>query len=79
MTNPFEDDTAAYLALLNDEGQYSLWPAAVAVPAGWTVVHGEDTRQGCRDYIERNWADMRPRSLIAAIEPTQPRPPSQPD
>ncbi|MFC9157343.1 MbtH family NRPS accessory protein, partial [Streptomyces bauhiniae] len=25
-TNPFEDDGADYYVLVNDEGQYSLWP-----------------------------------------------------
>ena len=28
-TNPFEDEDAVYLALINDEGQYSLRPALV--------------------------------------------------
>ena len=35
MTNPFEDDTAEFLVLINDEGQYSLWPAHLDVPLGW--------------------------------------------
>lgn len=34
MTNPFEDADDTYLALVNDEGQYSLWPAFIEVPAG---------------------------------------------
>ena len=34
MTNPFEDDKANYLVLVNEEGQQSLWPAFVDVPAG---------------------------------------------
>ena len=37
MTNPFEDADALYLVLVNDEGQYSLWPAGTAVPAGWVT------------------------------------------
>lgn len=64
MTNPFEDDEARYLVLVNDENQHSLWPAFAEVPAGWTVAHPEDTRQACLDYIEANWVDLRPRSLI---------------
>lgn len=66
MTNPFEDNDGTYLVLINDEGQYSLWPTTIQVPAGWTVVHENDTRQACLDYIEKNWTDMRPRSLIEA-------------
>jgi MbtH protein len=63
-TNPFEDEDGRYFALVNDEGQHSLWPAFADVPDGWTVVHGEDTRKACLDYIEENWTDMRPKSLI---------------
>ncbi|OPF82227.1 MbtH family protein [Streptomyces antioxidans] len=64
MTNPFDDENGSFLVLLNDEGQYSLWPAFAEVPAGWRVVFGEDTRKNCLDYIEENWRDMRPKSLI---------------
>jgi MbtH protein len=34
MTNPFEDDKANYLVLVNEEGPQSLWPAFIDVPAG---------------------------------------------
>jgi MbtH protein len=63
--NPFDDPDGTFLALVNDEGQYSLWPAFSAVPAGWTVATGPDTRQNCLDHIERHWQDMRPASLTA--------------
>ncbi|MFI8437989.1 MbtH family protein [Streptomyces sp. NPDC079020] len=63
-TNPFEDNDASYYVLVNEEGQYSLWPAFAEVPAGWTVRHGQDTRQSCLDYVEENWTDMRPLSLV---------------
>lgn len=63
MTNPFEDNSAAFLVLVNDEGQHSLWPAFAAVPAGWQVAFGEGSREACLDYIQENWTDMRPRSL----------------
>ena len=66
MTNPFEDDSRTYLVLSNDEEQYSLWPATIDVPAGWTVVHSADTRQACLEYVEQNWADMRPKTLREA-------------
>jgi uncharacterized protein YbdZ (MbtH family) len=64
VTNPFEDETGAYYALVNEEGQYSLWPVFANVPGGWTIAHGEDTRAACLDFINREWTDMRPRSLI---------------
>lgn len=68
MTNPFEDENGTYLALINHEGQYSLWPSFVEVPAGWTVAHPEDTRQACLDYIEKTWTDMRPLSLVRTMD-----------
>ncbi|GAA4436581.1 MbtH family protein [Actinokineospora soli] len=63
MTNPFDNPDGAFSVLVNAEDQHSLWPAFVPVPAGWTVVHEAD-RAACVDYIEANWTDMRPKSLI---------------
>ncbi len=68
MTNPFEDENGIYVVLINDEGQYSLWPEFIDVPAGWTVAHPPDKRQACLDYINEHWTDMRPKSLIRAME-----------
>jgi MbtH protein len=68
MTNPFEDPDASYVVLVNDEGQYSLWPVFADVPEGWQVTFGEAGRQECLDYIEATWTDMRPKSLIAQME-----------
>lgn len=67
VTNPFEDPDAQYLVLVNDEGQHSLWPVFVDVPDGWRKVFGEAGRQECLDHIEKNWTDMRPKSLIEAM------------
>jgi MbtH protein len=64
MANPFDDENGIFFVLVNDEGQHSLWPTFVDVPPGWERVFGEDTRQACLDYIETNWTDMRPKSLI---------------
>ncbi|MCG6495433.1 MbtH family protein [Kitasatospora sp. A2-31] len=68
MTNPFEDDNAGYLVLVNDENQHSLWPVWIDVPAGWTSVHGEASRQECLDWIETNWTDIRPAGLLATLD-----------
>ncbi|MFJ8942646.1 MbtH family protein [Streptomyces sp. NPDC102395] len=67
MSNPFENEDAVYLVVRNDELQHSLWPADLTVPAGWTTVHGPDSRQACLDHVERHWTDMRPASLVAAL------------
>ncbi|MCQ6244827.1 MbtH family protein [Streptomyces malaysiensis] len=68
MSNPFDDADARYLVLVNDEGQYSLWPVFAEVPAGWAAVHGPDGRQACLDHINENWTDMRPKSLVEAMD-----------
>ncbi len=68
MTNPFEDENGTYLVLVNDEGQHSLWPSFHEIPQGWTAVGPKGGRQECLDWIEANWTDMRPKSLIEAME-----------
>jgi len=68
VTNPFDDENGRFFVLVNEEGQHSLWPTFVDVPNGWTVAHQEDTRAACLEYIESNWTDMRPKSLINAMD-----------
>jgi MbtH protein len=68
MTNPFDDDGAEFLVLVNDENQHSLWPARIEVPAGWRVVRDRGSRRECLEYVERHWTDMRPASLVAAMD-----------
>ncbi|MFI1682009.1 MbtH family protein [Streptomyces sp. NPDC020607] len=67
MAKPFADEEVGYLVLVNDENQHSLWPAFSTVPAGWTVVHGKDTREKCLEYVSAHWTDMRPAGLIRAM------------
>ncbi|WP_405652634.1 MbtH family protein [Streptomyces sp. NBC_00019] len=64
--NPFDDTDGRFLVVVNDEDQHSLWPVFAEVPADWRVAFGESTRSECLEYIERNWTDMRPRSLREA-------------
>ena len=68
MSNPFENDDAQYRVLVNSEGQHSLWPMFADIPQGWTVGLETGSRRACLEYVEANWADMRPKSLIAAME-----------
>ncbi len=67
MTNPFDDEDGVFLVLVNDENQHSLWPEFAEVPAGWRIVHGPGPRAEAVAYVERNWTDMRPQSLIDAM------------
>ena len=64
MTNPFEDENGVFHVLINDEGQHSLWPSFIEVPQGWRIIHESDSRAACLDFINKNWTDMRPASLI---------------
>lgn len=66
-TNPFDDDNGAFFVLVNDEDQHSLWPVFADIPAGWRVVHSEASRAACLDYVEKNWTDLRPKSLRDAM------------
>jgi MbtH protein len=68
VTNPFDDTGGVFRVLINDEGQHSLWPDFAEIPAGWRTVAGPDSRQACLHYIEHQWRDMRPRSLVVAME-----------
>jgi uncharacterized protein YbdZ (MbtH family) len=62
-TNPFDDDNGTFVVLVNDEEQHSLWPTFSDIPAGWRAVFGGADRAACLDYIEREWTDIRPKSL----------------
>jgi MbtH protein len=68
MANPFEDEDATYHVLINDEGQYSLWPSFKAVPPGWSIVLESGARAACLAYINQHWTDMRPNSLIERMK-----------
>lgn len=62
--HPFEDENGRYVVLVNDEGQHSLWPVFADVPDGWVVAHHEDTRSVCLAFVQENWSDIRPKSLV---------------
>ncbi|OPC84021.1 MbtH family protein [Embleya scabrispora] len=66
-TNPFDDEDGRFQVLVNDEEQHSLWPVFADVPEGWRVVFGEASRAECLEYVERNWTDLRPKSLREAM------------
>jgi uncharacterized protein YbdZ (MbtH family) len=54
--------------LVNDEDQHSLWPTFADVPAGWRKVFGEAGRAECLEYVEEHWTDIRPKSLLEAMD-----------
>jgi MbtH protein len=65
-----EDDDAGrqYKVVVNDEEQYSLWPADRVEPAGWRPADKSGTKAECLAYIGQVWTDMRPLSLRRHME-----------
>ncbi|MFJ9566963.1 MbtH family protein [Streptomyces fuscichromogenes] len=65
-TNPFDSDrSGAFLVLVNDQNQHSLWPSELPVPDGWAEV-SRGSRQECLSHVDSHWIDMRPAGLIEA-------------
>lgn len=57
------DDTRTYKVVVNDEEQYSIWPADRDNAPGWRDAGKSGTRAACLEHIEQVWTDMRPLSL----------------
>jgi MbtH protein len=67
MSNESED-TQIYKVVVNDEEQYSIWPADREHPAGWREAGKAGTKDECLAYIKEVWTDMRPLSLRKKME-----------
>ena len=63
-----DQDTRTYTVLTNDEEQYSLWLADKEIPEGWKKQDIVGSKQECTEYVDRNWTDMRPKSLRIKME-----------
>lgn len=57
------EDKTIYKVVVNDEEQYSIWPADRENALGWRDVGKQGTRKEVLAYIEEVWTDMRPLSL----------------
>ncbi|MEU8924562.1 MbtH family NRPS accessory protein [Kitasatospora sp. NPDC048545] len=55
-----------YKVVVNDEEQYSIWPQERENPPGWLDAGARGKKADCLEWIERNWTDMRPKSLRSA-------------
>lgn len=62
------DAPETFQVLVNDEEQYSLWPAGREIPRGWRFTGTEGPKAECLAEIGRVWTDMRPLSLRRAME-----------
>lgn len=63
MTRNEEPSDKQYLTVVNNEGQYSIWPANKTLPVGWNEAGKRGSREECLQYIVQVWNDMRPNSL----------------
>lgn len=54
-------DDWTYDVVVNDRGQYSLWPLHRECPPGWTKVGVRGSKAQCLDHIEATWTDLLPR------------------
>ncbi|MDT0345733.1 MbtH family protein [Streptomyces litchfieldiae] len=63
-----EEVAITYRVVVNDEEQYSIWPADRDVPEGWRDAGRSGGKAACLEYIEQVWTDMRPLSLRTAME-----------
>ncbi|KOG66298.1 antibiotic synthesis protein MbtH [Streptomyces griseoflavus] len=52
-----------FRVVVNDEEQYSVWPVAGELPAGWRAEGFEGAKQECLTHIDGVWTDMRPAGL----------------
>ena len=57
-----------HVVVVNDEEQFSVWPAARELPPGWRAVGFSASREECLEEIARRWSDLRPASVRAAHE-----------
>jgi MbtH protein len=57
------ENTETYQVVINDEEQYSIWPAGREMPSGWRAEGTRGLREECLAHIEVVWTDMRPRTL----------------
>lgn len=66
-----DEAVEVYQVVVNHEEQYSIWPAAKELPAGWKAVGTRGPKEECLDYIKTVWTDMRPVSLRKAMTPNE--------
>ncbi|CAM5575097.1 MbtH family protein [Kitasatospora aureofaciens] len=63
-----DGEAQSYVVVLNDEEQYSIWPADRDLPLGWRGADVSGSKAECLAHIGEVWTDMRPLSLRQAVE-----------
>ena len=64
----FNDEQREFRVVVNDEEQYSIWPAGRGLPIGWRATGPAGPKAECLAYIDEVWTDMRPLSLRQAAD-----------
>lgn len=64
----FENEATEFEVVVNQEEQYSIWPADRELPAGWSKAGKQGQKAECLSYINEVWTDMRPLSLRKKID-----------
>ena len=62
------DEQVNFCVVLNDEEQYSIWPADRENALGWRDAGKTGTKAECLAYIKEVWSDMRPLTLRKRME-----------
>ncbi len=62
------EDTTVYEAVVNDEEQYSIWPAHRELPLGWRKAGKRGLKPEVLAWIKEVWTDMRPLSLRKKLD-----------
>lgn len=68
-----KEDTTVYKVVMNQEEQYSIWPAERENPLGWKDAGKTGLKDECLSYINEVWTDMRPLSLREQREKQKPK------
>lgn len=63
MNSNDQEDRTIYRVVVNQEEQYSIWPASRDNPLGWRNAGKSGTKSDCLAYIKEVWTDMKPLSL----------------
>jgi MbtH protein len=61
-------ETVTYNVVVNQEGQYSIWPDNRSDAPGWRQVGKAGAKEECLAYIKEVWTDMRPLSLRQVMD-----------
>ncbi|MFJ3217589.1 MbtH family protein [Kitasatospora sp. NPDC086801] len=52
--------TGSHTVVVNEQQQYSLWPADRQPPLGWAALGRPASEEECLAYIAEHWTDLRP-------------------